>query len=122
MGSGENYQEDIRLSKEILTRLADAYRKARNTIRFLLGNLAGFSPERELVVDGVGRPADWTDIVVSGVLFDASGDLRTHLKNEISRFVQRVASRDPAERYRIAVRAAIATQSATGSGWARATG
>ncbi len=47
--AAENYQEDIRLSKEILTRLADAYRKARNTIRFLLGNLAGFSPERDLV-------------------------------------------------------------------------
>ncbi|HBK78594.1 MAG TPA: isoleucine--tRNA ligase [Nitrospinae bacterium] len=37
--AGENYREDIRISQEILTRLAEAYRRVRNTCRFLLGNL-----------------------------------------------------------------------------------
>ncbi len=37
--AGENYREDIRISQEILTRLAEAYRRIRNTCRFLLGNL-----------------------------------------------------------------------------------
>jgi isoleucyl-tRNA synthetase len=45
--SAEDYTEDIRLSEEILNRLADAYRRIRNTYRFLLGNLADFEPSRD---------------------------------------------------------------------------
>jgi isoleucyl-tRNA synthetase len=45
----EDYRDDVRLSKDILDRLTEAYRKIRNTIRFLLGNLDGFSPERDAV-------------------------------------------------------------------------
>lgn len=40
--SAENYRDDIRLSKEITSRLTDAYRKIRNTCRFLLGNISDF--------------------------------------------------------------------------------
>jgi isoleucyl-tRNA synthetase len=40
--SAEDYRDDIRISKEILSRLTEAYRKIRNTCRFLLGNLADF--------------------------------------------------------------------------------
>jgi len=47
--SAEDYRDDVRLSKDILDRLTEAYRKIRNTIRFLLGNLDGFSPERDAV-------------------------------------------------------------------------
>jgi len=45
--AAEDYTEDIRLSGEILDRLADAYRRIRNTYRFLLGNLADFDPRRD---------------------------------------------------------------------------
>ncbi len=44
--SAEDYTQDIRLSLEILDRLGDAYRRIRNTLRFLLGNLADFDPVR----------------------------------------------------------------------------
>ncbi|HLC26922.1 MAG TPA: class I tRNA ligase family protein, partial [bacterium] len=47
--ASENYREDIRISDEILTRLADAYRRIRNTCRFLLGNLYDFSPSSHRV-------------------------------------------------------------------------
>ncbi|MEW6109051.1 MAG: isoleucine--tRNA ligase [Nitrospirota bacterium] len=40
--SSEDYREDIRISKEILNRLTEAYRKIRNTCRFLIGNLYDF--------------------------------------------------------------------------------
>ncbi len=40
--SAEDYRDDIRLSKEILSRLIEAYRKIRNTCRFLLGNIDDF--------------------------------------------------------------------------------
>lgn len=40
--SAEDYRDDIRISKEILARLTEAYRKIRNTCRFLLGNIYDF--------------------------------------------------------------------------------
>ena len=45
--AAEDYSDDIRLSLEILNRLADAYRRLRNTFRFLLGNLSDFVPARD---------------------------------------------------------------------------
>ncbi len=48
--ASSSYNEDIRLSKEILSRLIDAYRKIRNTFRYLLGNLNDFSPDNDEVV------------------------------------------------------------------------
>jgi isoleucyl-tRNA synthetase len=47
--ASEDYTEDIRLSYEILDRLSDAYRRIRNTCRFLLGALADFDPDRDRV-------------------------------------------------------------------------
>jgi isoleucyl-tRNA synthetase len=44
-----NYKEDARFGPEILERLKDAYRKIRNTWRFILGNISDFSPDREKV-------------------------------------------------------------------------
>jgi isoleucyl-tRNA synthetase len=41
------FSEDVRLSETILTRLVDAYRKLRNTFRYLLGNLYDFDPDRD---------------------------------------------------------------------------
>lgn len=45
--SAEDYRDDIRFSDEIITRLVEAYRKIRNTCRFLLGNLYDFDPTRD---------------------------------------------------------------------------
>ena len=47
--ASENYREDIRISHEILKRLMEAYRKIRNTFRFLLGNLGDFDPAKDKV-------------------------------------------------------------------------
>ncbi len=44
-----DFLEDMRLSPEILDRNAEAYRKIRNTFRYLLGNLAGFDPRSDAV-------------------------------------------------------------------------
>src|SRR5258708_16361855 len=45
--AAEDYTQDIRVSFEILDRLADAYRRIRNTFRFLLGNLGDFDAARD---------------------------------------------------------------------------
>lgn len=47
--ASSDYSEDVRLSTEILTRLADAYRKIRNTYKYLLSNLYDFDPQRDRV-------------------------------------------------------------------------
>jgi isoleucyl-tRNA synthetase len=43
--ASQDYQEDLRISKDILKQLVEAYRKIRNTCRFLLSNLFDFQPE-----------------------------------------------------------------------------
>jgi isoleucyl-tRNA synthetase len=47
--ASSDYQEDVRLSDEILKRLVDAYRKLRNTARYALGNISDFDPDRDRV-------------------------------------------------------------------------
>ena len=42
-----NYKEDARFGKETLQRLVEAYRKLRNTWRFILGNIYDFSLDRD---------------------------------------------------------------------------
>jgi isoleucyl-tRNA synthetase len=49
--ASSNYFEDMRCSAEILQRVTDGYRKLRNTARFALGNLHGFSPSRNTVAE-----------------------------------------------------------------------
>ncbi|MBX3281628.1 MAG: isoleucine--tRNA ligase [Acidobacteria bacterium] len=44
-----DYTEDVRCSEEILSRVVDAYRKMRNTLRYALGNLAGFDSAADTV-------------------------------------------------------------------------
>jgi isoleucyl-tRNA synthetase len=47
--AAEDYKDDIKISNEILKRLADAYFRIRNTYRFLLGNLYDFDPKQDRV-------------------------------------------------------------------------
>jgi isoleucyl-tRNA synthetase len=44
-----DYRNEMALSDEILKRVADSYRRIRNTARFLLGNLHGFDPAHHLL-------------------------------------------------------------------------
>jgi isoleucyl-tRNA synthetase len=47
--SAQDYREDLRISSEILNHLIEAYRKIRNTCRFLLSNLYDFDPAHHRV-------------------------------------------------------------------------
>ncbi|MDO8547916.1 MAG: isoleucine--tRNA ligase [Nitrospirales bacterium] len=49
--AAQDYREDIRISPAILAHLVDAYRKIRNTVRFLLSNLADYDPKRDAPSD-----------------------------------------------------------------------
>jgi len=45
--ASEDYRNDIKISNEILSRLTEAYRKIRNTSRYILGNLHDFNWESD---------------------------------------------------------------------------
>ena len=53
-----DFREDVVSSEQIMQRLAENYRKLRNTFRFLLGNLADFDPARDAVADAKLLPLD----------------------------------------------------------------
>jgi len=44
-----DYSNEMSVSDEILKRIADSYRRMRNTLRFLLGNMHGFDPQQHAV-------------------------------------------------------------------------
>ena len=50
--SASDYRDDIRISENILKQLSDAYRRIRNTSRFMLGNLYDFDPGKDAVPYG----------------------------------------------------------------------
>jgi len=55
-----NYQEDIRCNDELIGRTQDAYRKIRNTLRFLLGNIDDFDPNvRSVAYDDMFEIDKW---------------------------------------------------------------
>lgn len=47
--ASSDYHADIRISKDILKQLSEAYRKIRNTARYILGNLYDFNPDTDMV-------------------------------------------------------------------------
>ncbi|MBI2792581.1 MAG: isoleucine--tRNA ligase [Gammaproteobacteria bacterium] len=63
---------EIHVSDEILNRMADAYRRIRNTMRFLLANLDGFDPEQHLV------PVSEL-LLIDGWILDAAAKLQQEI-------------------------------------------
>mgnify|MGYP000784176029 FL=1 len=49
--ASSDYTVDVRAGKEIFRQLSEAYRKMRNTARFMLGNINDFDPAKDMVAD-----------------------------------------------------------------------
>ena len=83
-----DFREELRVGKQILQRVVEAYRKIRNTCRYLLANLYDFDPDRHLVdvaamqeVDryALARYADTAGEILDAYdRFDFPGDLPAH--------------------------------------------
>jgi isoleucyl-tRNA synthetase len=73
-----DYRGEMSVSDEILKRVADAYRRIRNTARFLLGNLDGFTPDQVL------EPADMLPLDRWAV--DHAAQLQEQLKQAFDDF------------------------------------
>jgi isoleucyl-tRNA synthetase len=79
--SSVDYREDIRYSEEIIRRLIDAYRRIRNTCRYLLGNIHDFTPEESLPpgeMDSLDRFALDTALRVHERIQEAYRDFEFH--------------------------------------------
>ena len=69
--ASSDYTVDVRAGKNIFKQLSEAYRKIRNTARFILGNLDGFDPNTDCVADDQLQEIDrWAlaaldDLIVS---------------------------------------------------------
>ncbi len=56
---GSDYTEDVRIGPEILKHHSDVYRRLRNTLRYLLGALDGFSVAEAVGVEAMPEPERW---------------------------------------------------------------
>ncbi len=78
-----DYANEMSLSDEILKRVAESYRRIRNTARFLLGNLAGFDPQADQValdeLVAIDRWALWRTQQLQDELIAAYRNYQFHL-------------------------------------------
>ncbi|MBU1084649.1 MAG: class I tRNA ligase family protein, partial [Candidatus Omnitrophica bacterium] len=71
--ASSDYEVDIKLSEEILERLADGYRKMRNTFRFLLSNLYDFDPDKNSLERARMKEIDrWMLSQLAGLIKDVT--------------------------------------------------
>ncbi len=70
-----DFREDVIASDELMKRVAEGYRKVRNTFRYVLGNLDDFDPERDSVAFSEMEPLDQYILLRAAEL---TGDVRGH--------------------------------------------
>jgi isoleucyl-tRNA synthetase len=72
-----DYSGDLGIDKNILARVVDAYRRIRNTLRFLLANVSDFDPARDAVAPGELLEIDrWALARASELQAELAGPLR----------------------------------------------
>ncbi len=81
--ASSDYSNEMTVSDEILKRSADSYRRIRNTARFLLANLNGFDPQRDLLPGdallALDRWAVATTLQLQNEIIDAYRSFNFHL-------------------------------------------
>jgi isoleucyl-tRNA synthetase len=90
-----DYTNDDPLSEEILRRTAEAYRKIRNTARFLLSNLFDFDPAKDSVPDDRLEPLDrWVLDAAARLADEARGAYDAYAFHTVSRRLLEFATTD----------------------------
>ena len=81
--SSSSYFDDVRISDEILDRTVEAYRKFRNTAKYLLGNLYDFDPEKDSVVPkGLLEIDRWALSRLNSVIREVTGSFERFMFHE----------------------------------------
>ncbi len=73
-----DFREDVMGSDELMQRIAESYRKIRNTFRYILGNLADFDPARDVVPFADMHPLDQYILLRAA---EVTKDVREHYDN-----------------------------------------
>jgi isoleucyl-tRNA synthetase len=93
--SSVDFTEDVRLSDTILARLTDAYRKFRNTFRWMLGNLNDFDPARDAIDPGEMHEIDrWILLRAEDLVSKCRAWYREFAFNKVYRAVYDFAATD----------------------------
>ena len=67
--ASSDYQSDITISRDILKQMSEAYRKIRNTARYILGNLSDFDPDKDMVAADELTPIDkWSMVKLNELI------------------------------------------------------
>lgn len=69
-----DYTDDVRISPQILANISEAYRKIRNTLRFLLGNLYDYTPKRRVKYSQLEEIDKWALSSLTKLLIDVTCD------------------------------------------------
>lgn len=69
-----DYTDDVRISAPILAATADAYRKIRNTMRFILGNLYDFSPKNKMEFSRLWEIDRWALSALTKLVEEVTAD------------------------------------------------
>jgi isoleucyl-tRNA synthetase len=86
--SSVDYGYDIRASDTLIANLQDAYRKIRNTLRFLMGNLADFDAARHAVAMDDLEPIDrWLMARTEQLVADVTGQMEAFQFHRVYQFV-----------------------------------
>ncbi|MDP2912357.1 MAG: class I tRNA ligase family protein, partial [Candidatus Omnitrophota bacterium] len=79
------YFDDVKISEEILDRTVEAYRKFRNTAKYLLGNLYDFDPEKDSIPNKDLLEIDrWALSRLNSMLKDVTNSFESFMFHEVT--------------------------------------
>ena len=82
--ASSDYTVDVRAGKNIFKQLSEAYRKIRNTARFILGNLDGFDPNTDCVADDQLQEIDrWALAALDDLMVNTSAGYAVYDFNKV---------------------------------------
>jgi isoleucyl-tRNA synthetase len=88
VASGDYSSPAVAVSQEILDRIAESYRRIRNTMRFLLGNLADFDPKTDIVAyDDMAEIDRWALLKTHRLLEEVTRDYDKYLFYQVYRHI-----------------------------------
>ncbi len=97
--ASSNYQEDIRISNKIVRQQVENYRKIRNTIRYLIGNLSDFDRTDELPYEELTELDKWALMKLHMLIRDVTRSYEEHEFYKANHLIMRFLINDMSSFY-----------------------
>jgi isoleucyl-tRNA synthetase len=83
-----DYQSDVRISKDVIKQTSEAYRKIRNTFRFLLGNVFDFDPTKDAIsYDRLPEIDQYMMVKLNKLMEDVENSYHNYAFDEVGRMI-----------------------------------